>query len=73
MWGGLATVVLTDVFSEEQFEDYLDRLFRAVAPGDGFILGFGDNVPSDAILGRILRVADFGLVAEALPRSPGLL
>lgn len=67
MWGGLATVVLTDVFSEHQFEDYLERLFRAVAPGDGFILGFGDNVPTDALFGRILRVARFWAERGAYP------
>lgn len=59
MWGGLASVILTDVFLDEEFERYLDDLFRAVAPGDRFILGFGDNVPTDALFERIKRVAQF--------------
>jgi uroporphyrinogen-III decarboxylase len=59
MWGGLATVILTDVYSDEEFEDYLIKLFDAVAPGDRFILGFGDNVPTDASFERIKRIAAF--------------
>ncbi len=57
MWGCLATVVLTDAFSDEDFERFMDDLFRAVAPGDRFILGFGDNVPTDALFHRIKRAA----------------
>ena len=59
MWGGLATVILTDVFSDAEFERYLEDLFAAVAPGDRFILGFGDNVPTDASFERIERIAEF--------------
>jgi uroporphyrinogen-III decarboxylase len=59
MWGGLASIILTDTFSNEAFERYLHDLFRAVAPGDRFILGFGDNVPTDALFHRIQRVAQF--------------
>lgn len=59
MWGGLATIILTDVFSEDAFEQFLQDLFRAVAPGDRFILGFGDNVPTDALFSRVKRIAEF--------------
>ena len=59
MWGGLASVILTDAFSDEEFERYLDDLFRAIAPGDRFILGFGDNVPTDASFDRVKRIAQF--------------
>jgi len=59
MWGGLATVILTDVFPDAEFERFLEDLFHAVAPGDRFILGFGDNVPTDASFERIQRIAEF--------------
>ena len=59
MWGGLATVILTAAFSDEQFEAFLEQLFREVAPGDRFILGFGDNVPTDASFERVKRIARF--------------
>ena len=58
-WGGLASTVLTESFPEDQFEHYLEELFQTVAPGDRFILGFGDNVPTDALFNRIIRVAQF--------------
>jgi uroporphyrinogen-III decarboxylase len=57
MWGGLASVVLTDAFSDEEFERFVEELLHAVAPGDRFILGFGDNVPTDALFSRIKRAA----------------
>jgi Uroporphyrinogen decarboxylase (URO-D) len=59
MWGGIPAILLTDTFSDAEFEAYLVDLFQAVAPGDRFVLGFGDNVPTDAIFSRIIRLADF--------------
>jgi len=56
MWGGLASVILTEAYSDADFERYVEELLRAVAPGDRFILGFGDNVPTDALFSRIRRV-----------------
>lgn len=60
MWGGLPSVMLTEVFSDEEFERALENLFHAVAPASGgFILGFGDNVPTDGLFSRVRRVAEF--------------
>jgi uroporphyrinogen-III decarboxylase len=59
MWGGLSTVILTREFDEAQFESFLEDLFRDVAPGNRFILGFGDNVPTDASFERVKRIAHF--------------
>lgn len=58
MWGGIPSVILTEVFSDEQFERYMEDVFAAVAPGDRFILGFGDNVPTDALFDRVARIAE---------------
>jgi len=58
-WGGVAAVILTDAFSDEEFETYLQNLADAIGDGRRFILGFGDNVPTDAIFERIVRVAEF--------------
>jgi uroporphyrinogen-III decarboxylase len=58
MWGGLPSVILTEVFSDAEFERYMEDLFDAVASGDRFILGFGDNVPTDALFHRVKRVAE---------------
>ena len=60
-------MILTDVFTEEEFERFLEDLFAAVAPGDRFILGFGDNVPTDALFKRIRRIARFWADHSAYP------
>jgi hypothetical protein len=59
MWGGIAFGVLTPTHSDEEFQDYMVDLYRTIAPGDRFILGFGDNVPPEAIWHRIKWIAEF--------------
>lgn len=59
MWGGIPSVMLTPTYSDAEFEGCMEELFRAVAPGDRFILGFGDNVPTDALFDRVAWVARF--------------
>ena len=71
MWGGLSTVILTDTFSDRQFEAFLETLFRDIAPGDRFILGFGDNVPTDASFERVKRIARFWDENGAYPLPVG--
>jgi len=68
MWGGIPSVVLTEAFSDEQFEQCMADLFAAVAPGGRFILGFGDNVPTDALFSRIRCCAE--IWREHAFRSP---
>ncbi len=58
MWGGLPSVIFTPVFSESEFESYLQSMTDALGPLDRFILGFGDNAPTDALFDRIRRVAE---------------
>ena len=70
LWGGIPSVILTDVFSDEEFECTLERLFQAVAPGDRFILGFGDNVPTDALFTRIRRTAEYWSENGSYPLQP---
>jgi uroporphyrinogen-III decarboxylase len=59
MWGGIPSVMLTPTYSDEKFQRCMEDLFAAVAPGERFILGFGDNVPTDALFSRIKWVARF--------------
>ena len=59
MWGGIPCVMLTPDYSDEEYIECLDRLFQAVAPGDRFILGFGDNVPTNGLLSRIVMTAQY--------------
>jgi len=69
MWGGIPANLLTDAFTDAQFEAYIEDLFRAVAPGDRFILGFGDNVPTDAVWSRVEWLARFVAENGKLPLS----
>jgi hypothetical protein len=59
LWGGIPAVLMTETYTDEQVEAFLEDLFAAVAPGDRFILGFGDNVPTDGLFSRILQVTEF--------------
>ncbi len=59
LWGGIASITLTPTFSEEEFRAYIEDVFDAVAPGDRFILGFGDNVPTDGLWSRIEWLAQY--------------
>lgn len=58
IWGAVPSVILEDSFSDEDFEAYMRRLFRAVAPGDAFILGVADNIMPAARLDRLERIAE---------------
>ena len=56
IWGGVPSVILEDPFTNEQFEEYMDELFRAIAPGKAFILGIADNAMPGAKLERMRRI-----------------
>jgi hypothetical protein len=58
IWGGIPTVVLTPTFTDAHFESYILDLFRQAAPGLRFILGFGDNVPTNAVFARLPTIRD---------------
>jgi hypothetical protein len=59
LWGGIPFAILTPQFSDAEFEAYMKELYRAVAPGERFVLGFGDNVPPEALFDRVLWIVDF--------------
>ena len=67
MWGGIASITLTPTFSDAEFQAYVEDLFSAVAPGDRFILGFGDNVPTDGLWHRIEWLAGYYRDHSAYP------
>jgi len=67
MWGGIPSILLTGMYSDADFDAYLECLFRAVAPGGRFLLGFGDNVPTDALFSRVCRTAEFWEQRGAYP------
>ncbi len=57
--GGIpSNLLLAEATTEAEFENFLDDLFQAVAPGNRLILGVADTVPPDAVFDRLLRIAD---------------
>ena len=71
LWGGIPAILMTPTYSDEQVEEFLEDLFAAVAPGRRFILGFGDNVPTDGLFSRILQVTEFYHAHSAYPLAGG--
>ncbi|MCJ7736538.1 MAG: hypothetical protein MUQ10_04380 [Anaerolineae bacterium] len=65
----MTTVILTEVYSDGEFESSLENLFYDAVPGDRFILWFGENVPTDAKFERIQRIAGFWKENSAYPLS----
>ena len=53
IWGGLAAIIFTPTFTEDSFRRYVDDLLETMAGHPRFVLGFGDNVPTDAIFERV--------------------
>ncbi len=57
IWGGIPSVILEEDVSEDEFDAYMDDLFRTIAPGDAFILGIADNAMPTSMLSRIRKVS----------------
>ena len=58
IWGGLASNMLSAFTPDHEFEAHVRQVLREAAPGDHFILGTGDNVPTDAELPRLRRLTE---------------
>jgi methylmalonyl-CoA mutase cobalamin-binding domain/chain len=70
--GGIpSNLLLADVTREEEFDIYLDNLFRVVAPGNRVILGVADIVPPDAVFGRLRRIGERAEKEGRLPLQAG--
>ena len=58
IWGGVPSAILEEYYPEEDFEAYMDDLFRTIAPGDAFILGIADNMMPTSMLSRVKRITE---------------
>lgn len=57
--GGVpSNILLPRSASDTEFESYVDYLFKAVAPGNRFVIGVADAVPPDCKFDRLLRLSD---------------
>lgn len=72
IFGGIpSTLLLRESTSEEFFEEYLDHLFKAIAPGRRMILGVADSVPPAAVYERIVRIGERVEKEGRLPLQAG--
>ena len=69
IWGGVPAVILEDPFTDEQFEQYMDDLFRTIAPGAAFILGIADNAMPGSKIERIKRITEIVKQRGTVPIS----
>jgi len=59
IFGGIpSTLLLGESTTDEEFEGYLDHLFKAVAPGSRMILGIADTTPPQAVFDRLVRIGE---------------
>ena len=64
-------LLLTERTTAEEFETYLDQLFRGVAPGNRLILGIADATPADAVFDRLIRIGERVAKEGRLPLEAG--
>ncbi len=72
IWGGIPeSLLLEKSTTDEEFEAYLDHLFKAVAPGRRFIAGIGDTTPPGAKFERLIRIGERIAKEGRLPLQAG--
>ena len=72
VFGGIpSNILLAEAASEEEFEAYLDHLFKAIAPGKRVILGIADTTPPDAVFDRLVRIGERVQEEGRLPLEAG--
>ncbi len=64
-------ILLEETASEEEFESFLDNLFRSITPGDRIILGTADSTPPNAKFDRLLRIGERVEKEGKLPLKAG--
>lgn len=58
VFGGVPSVILEEPYTDQQFEQFMDELFRTIAPGKAFILGIADNAMPGSKIERIRRISE---------------
>ncbi|MBI2958657.1 MAG: hypothetical protein HYY32_07440 [Chloroflexi bacterium] len=58
VWGGMPAILFEPQYSDEEFDAYVRKLFKEIAPGNAFIVGMGDNVPFDGNIERVGRIVE---------------
>jgi len=72
IFGGIpSNMVLAESATDEEFEAYLDHLFKVIAPGKRFVLGIADTTPPNAVFERLIRIGERVEKEARLPLQAG--
>jgi corrinoid protein of di/trimethylamine methyltransferase len=59
IFGGIpSNILLSESSTDEEFDSYLDHLFKAIVPGRRFILGVADTTPPGGVFERLVRTGE---------------
>ena len=59
IFGGIpSNILLPEIVTDDEFNDYLEYFFKAVTPGNRLIVGVADSTPPDADFDRLIRIGD---------------
>ena len=59
IFGGIPSILLLrESTTDEEFESYLNHLFKAIAPGKRMVLGISDSTPPKAVFERLVRIGE---------------
>lgn len=59
IFGGIPSILLIEEsISDEDFDSFIDHLFKAVAPGHRMIFGIADSVPPQAAFSRLVKLGE---------------
>ena len=72
IFGGVpSNLLLPQLTPEDQFESFMDQLFKGIGDGSRFILGIADTTPPDADFERLVRIGDMVREKGRLPLAAG--
>ncbi len=71
LFGGVPSTLLLPETSEADFDAFVDELFRAIAPGNRFVVGIADQVPPNAVFARLRRLGQRIAEEGRLPLEAG--
>ena len=72
IFGGMpSNMLLAESVTDEEFEAYLDHLFKVIVPGKRFILGVADTTPPNAVFDRLIRIGERVEREARLPLEAG--
>jgi corrinoid protein of di/trimethylamine methyltransferase len=72
IFGGIpSNMVLAESAPDDEFEAYLNHLFKVIAPGDRFVLGVADTTPPNAVFDRLIHIGERVEQEGRLPLEAG--